>query len=58
MGVTVDDRLEQTQRLYERAVFGGDAGALAEAERHLSAVEADLAVARGRVIHARFLGAT
>lgn len=54
----MDDRLEQTQRLYERAVFGGDASALAEAERHLSAVEADLAVARGRVIHARFLDAT
>lgn len=54
----MDDRLEQTQRLYERAVFGGDASGLAEAERHLSAVEADLAVARGRVIHARFLDAT
>lgn len=58
MGVTVDDRLEQTQRLYERAVFGGDAGALAEADRQLSAVEADLAVARGRILHARFLDAT
>ncbi len=58
MGVTVDDRLEQTQRLYERAVFGGDASALAEAERHLDAVEADLALTRGRVIHARFLDPT
>jgi len=58
VGVSVDDRLEQTQRLYERAVFGGDTGALVEAERHLSAVEADLALARGRVIHARFLDAT
>jgi len=57
IGVRVDDRLEKIQRLYERAVFGGDASALAEAERHLSAVEADLAVARGRVIHARFLDA-
>jgi len=28
MGVTVDDRLEQAQRLYERAVFGGDTDAL------------------------------
>jgi hypothetical protein len=43
--------------VYERAVFGGDADALAEAERVLSGVEADLAVARGRVLHARFLGA-
>lgn len=54
----MDDRLEQTQRLYERAVFGGDASGLAEAEGLLSAVEADLAVARGRVLHARFLDAT
>jgi len=54
----VDDRLKQTQRLYERAVFGGDASALVDAERHLSGVEADLALARGRVAHARFLAAT
>ena len=53
----VDDRLQQTQRLYERAVFGGDASAVADVERHLSAVEADLALARGRVAHARFLAA-
>lgn len=53
----MDDRLAQTQRLYERAVFGGDARALVEAERHLNAVEADLALARGRVLHARNLDA-
>lgn len=53
----MDDRLEQTHRLYGRAVFGGDAGALVEAERLLSAIEAELALARGRVIHARFLDA-
>jgi hypothetical protein len=58
MGGTVDDRLEQTRRLYERAVFGGDASGLAEAERYVSAVEADLALARGRILHARFLDAT
>jgi len=57
MGMTADDHLEQTQRLYERAVFGGDASALVDAERHLSAVEANLALARGRVVHARFLAA-
>lgn len=56
MGVLVDDRLEQARRLYERAVFGGDADALTEAERLLNEVEADLAVARGRVLHALFLG--
>jgi tetratricopeptide (TPR) repeat protein len=58
MGVTVDDRLEQARRLYERAVFGGDASGLAGAERYLSAVEADLALARGRILHARLLAAT
>jgi tetratricopeptide (TPR) repeat protein len=41
--------------LYERAVFTGDAGSLAEADRELDAAEADLAVARGRLMHARFL---
>lgn len=41
--------------LYERAVFGGDGGALAAADRALDGVEADLALARGRVAHARFL---
>lgn len=52
----MDDPLER--RLYERAVFGRDASGLDEAERHLSAVEADLALACGRVLHARFLDAT
>ncbi len=42
--------------LYERAVFGGDASALSVAAAELDSVEADLALARGRVIHARFLG--
>lgn len=53
--MTVDPRIEQAQLLYERAVFGGDSDALATAGRELDAVEADLALARGRVIHARFL---
>lgn len=39
------------------AVFGGDVSALTEAAGHLNAIEADLALARGRVIHARFLDA-
>jgi tetratricopeptide (TPR) repeat protein len=50
-----DERIERARQLYERAVFGGDAGVLAEAERELDRVEADLAVARGRIAHARFL---
>jgi tetratricopeptide (TPR) repeat protein len=50
-----DERLEQSRRLYERAIVDGDGSALALAERCLDAVEADLAMARGRVIHGRFL---
>ncbi|MFF4412753.1 hypothetical protein ACFYY8_09480 [Streptosporangium sp. NPDC001559] len=50
-----DDRIERAGMLYERAVFGGDAGAVAAADRELDAVEADLSLARGRVAHARFL---
>lgn len=50
-----EDRLEQARLLYERAVFGGDASAVTAADRELDAVEADLALARGRILHARFL---
>lgn len=49
-----DDRLEQARIAYERAVYGGDAGALTGAGRALDAVEADTALARGKVLHARF----
>jgi hypothetical protein len=51
----VDERLGQARLLYERAVYGGDADALAAADRELDAVAADLAVARGRIMHTRFL---
>ncbi|RZU73417.1 hypothetical protein EV384_1820 [Micromonospora kangleipakensis] len=51
----VEDRIERARELYENAVFAGDGAALAVAERTLDAVEADLALARGRVLHARFL---
>lgn len=53
--MSTDERVEQARLLYERAVFGGDAGALETADQVLDAVEADLALARGRVVHARFL---
>lgn len=53
--MTAEDRLEQARLLYEQAVFGGDMAALEAADRDLDAVEADLALARGRVLHARFL---
>src|SRR6266540_4210465 len=50
-----DDRLDRATERYEQAVFGGDAEALAAAEDELDSVEADLALARGRILHARFL---
>ncbi|GGU42790.1 tetratricopeptide repeat protein [Streptomyces violascens] len=53
--MTVDERIKQAGLLYERAVFGGDSDGLEIADRGLDAVEADLALARGRLIHARFL---
>jgi hypothetical protein len=54
--MNVDERIERAGELYKRAAFGGDTGGgLATAERELNAVEADLALARGRILHARFL---
>ncbi|MFE9428616.1 tetratricopeptide repeat protein [Kitasatospora sp. NPDC006697] len=53
--MTMDERVEQADFLYQRAVFGGDAEAPAAADRLLDAAEADLALVRGRVAHARFL---
>ncbi|GAA2183675.1 tetratricopeptide repeat protein [Micromonospora lupini] len=50
-----DVRLTRAQERYEQAVFGGDAKSLDEAERDLLALEADTALARGRLLHARFL---
>src|SRR5580692_5718363 len=53
--MSAENRIERARLLYERAVFDGDAGALATADAELDGVEADLALARGRVIHTRFL---
>jgi len=50
-----DERIGRSRALYKRALFEGDAGALTAAERELDGVEADLAMARGRVIHGWFL---
>ncbi len=50
-----DGRLDHARTLYEQTVFGGDEKALPAAERDLDGVEADLALARGRLLHARFL---
>jgi tetratricopeptide (TPR) repeat protein len=41
--------------LYERAMFMGDDTALEESEHELAAAEAALALARGRMIHVRFV---
>jgi hypothetical protein len=46
---------ERARELYDRAMFVGEADALAAAERELDEVEADLAVARARLLHVRFL---
>jgi hypothetical protein len=53
--MSTQERIEVARQLYERAVFGGDATVLETAERELNGVEADLALARGRILHARFL---
>jgi tetratricopeptide (TPR) repeat protein len=50
-----DDRLDLARARYEQAVYGGGTGPLTEVERGLDAVEADVALARGRILHARFL---
>ncbi len=51
----MDERVRQAGVLYEQAVFTGDADLLAEADRELDAAEADLAMARGRLVHTRIL---
>jgi tetratricopeptide (TPR) repeat protein len=53
--MSTENWVERARSLYDQAVFGGDASVLVDADRDLDAVEADLALARGRVIHARFL---
>ena len=53
--MAVDERILRAATLYDRAVFGGDPSGLEAAERDLDGVEADLALARGRIMHAHFL---
>ena len=50
----MDDRVSRAAGRYELAMFGGDPSELDLADRDLDAVEADLALARGRIAHARF----
>jgi tetratricopeptide (TPR) repeat protein len=42
-------------RCYDDATFGGRPELVVEGERELDVVEADLALARGKLLHARFL---
>jgi tetratricopeptide (TPR) repeat protein len=50
-----EEFVERARVLYENAVFAGDTTALATSEQELNLVEAGLALARGRILHARFL---
>ncbi|MFC9691322.1 tetratricopeptide repeat protein [Kribbella sp. NPDC056951] len=51
----MDERVRRAGEVYERAIFQGDLTGLAGADRELDAVEAELALVRGKVLHARFL---
>jgi tetratricopeptide (TPR) repeat protein len=51
----VDERVRLAAELYERAIFNGETDGLSQADRGLDAVEADLVLARGMVLHGRFL---
>ncbi|MCF2533767.1 tetratricopeptide repeat protein [Yinghuangia soli] len=53
--MAVDGRLERAKSRYERSVFSGEHSGLDQADRELDALEADLAMSRGRIRHARFL---
>ena|SRR5712691_369533 len=52
---SVDERLVRAKERTELATFGGDTSQLEEADRELDALAADVALARGRILHARFL---
>jgi hypothetical protein len=49
------DWIECAGELFEAAMFGGDASALDRSDDVLDAVEAPLSMARGKVLHVRFL---
>jgi tetratricopeptide (TPR) repeat protein len=53
-GVAVDDRIARAHRLHHRMVFAGDSHGLAAATSELDGVEADLCLARGKLLNARF----
>lgn len=49
------DWIERAEDLFEKAMFGGDVSALDQSDEVLDSVEAALAMARGKVLHVRFL---
>lgn len=49
------DWIERTGELFEVAMFGGDTSALDRSDDVLDAIEAPLSMARGKVLHVRFL---
>ncbi|MGW7541202.1 tetratricopeptide repeat protein [Streptomyces sp. NPDC054770] len=49
------DWIERSGELFEAAMFGGDVSALDRSDDVLDAVEAPLSMARGKVLHVRFL---
>lgn len=51
----MDERVRVAGELFERAVFGGEFDGLASADAGLNAAEAELLLARGKVLHGRFL---
>ncbi|MFJ5229722.1 tetratricopeptide repeat protein [Kitasatospora sp. NPDC088391] len=53
--MTADERLALAEHAYHSATFGGDNAQLAVGARALDALEADTALARGRLVHARYL---
>ncbi|MFI7218045.1 tetratricopeptide repeat protein [Micromonospora maritima] len=55
--MSAEDRIERARSAYEQAVYSGDTSGLGDAEQALDAVEADVALARGRILHARYQAA-
>ncbi|MEU8404669.1 tetratricopeptide repeat protein [Micromonospora sp. NPDC048842] len=55
--MSTEDRIVRAREIYERAVFGGDTSGLIDAEKGLDAIEAEAALARGMILHARFQNA-
>ncbi|MFJ3307439.1 tetratricopeptide repeat protein [Streptomyces sp. NPDC086549] len=54
-GVRGQDWIERAGELFEAAMFGGDTSALDRSDDVLDAIEAPLSMARGKVLHVRFL---